>query len=75
MMTIFGDEARTIVLINQVIEIVTGLEDYISSSPAVAATRTTLRPVSFADERHGALPPVPGTCVDFYLVNKHPVEN
>ena len=68
-----GDQARDVILLNQVVEVVIGLEDDAAAASAVAAAGTALGHKSFAMKGHTTAAAMAGVRVDFYFVNKHAV--
>ncbi len=70
-----GDQSRLIELVDEVVEIVAGLEYNISPLAAVSTTGTTLGTIGFPMEGHAALTAVSGSGEDLDLVNKHGLES
>jgi hypothetical protein len=67
----FGDQARLIILGDEVVQIMIGFEDDISAASAIAAAGAALGPIFFALERNATFAAMPGSGVNFYLVNEH----
>jgi len=65
------NEARHIILLDEIVQVVVGLEDDAAAAPPVAAARAALGDVSFTMERDGTLAAVPRLRVNFYFVNEH----
>src|SRR5450631_1501279 len=65
------DEARDVILPDEIVQVVVGLEDDAAAASAVAAARAALGDVSLAMERDTALAAVPRLRVNFYFVNEH----
>ena len=66
-----GDEARLIILGDEVIEVVVGLQNHAAAAPAVAAAGPALGDEGFAMERDTAFAAVPRPRVNFDFVNEH----
>src|SRR5262249_17383064 len=60
-----------IILRDEIVEIVVGLENDVASAPAVAAAGAALGSVLLALERDAAFSAVPRPRVNFYFVNEH----
>ena len=67
------DEARDVILADEIIEVVVGLQDDAAAAPAVAAARPALGDVSLAMERDAAFAAVPRLRVNFYFVDEHEI--
>lgn len=70
-LTAFGDEAGLVELIDEVVEVVIGLEDDVATPAAVPAAGAALGAEGFAEECDGTFAAVTGTRVDLDFVNKH----
>ena len=68
---VLGDEARLIILGDQVVQVVIRLEDDIAAAPAVAAAWPAFGPILLALERDASLPAVPGASVNLYFIDEH----
>ena len=60
-----------IILGDEVVEVVVGLQNHAAAAAAVAAAGAALGDVGFAMERHAAFAAVPGPRVNFDFVNEH----
>ena len=67
------DEARDIILPDEIVQVVVGLQDDAAAASAIAAARAALGDVSLAMERDTAFAAVPRLRVNFYFVNEHDV--
>jgi hypothetical protein len=67
------DEARDVILADEIVEVVVGLQDDAAAASAVAAARAALGDVSLAMERDTAFAAVPRLRVNFYFVNEHEI--
>ena len=67
------DEARDIILLDEIVQVVVGLKNHAAAATAVAAARPALGDVSLAMKRDRALAAVAGLRVDFYFVNEHEI--
>ncbi len=65
------DEARDVILPDEIVEVVVGLQDHAAAASAVAAARAALGDVGLAMERDAAFAAVPRLRVNFYFVNEH----
>ena len=68
-----GDEAWLIILRDEIVQVVVGLENDAAAAPAVAAARPALGHERLAMERDAAFAAVPRMRVIFYLVNEHEI--
>ncbi len=66
-----GDEARDIILRDQVVEVVVSLQDHAAAAPAVAAAGPALGNVSLTMESNTALAAVSRPRVNFDFVDEH----
>src|SRR5436305_14891898 len=69
--TILGDQARLVILRNEIVGIVIGFENDIATAPAIAATGAAFGPVFFPLKGNAAFAAVARSRVNFYLVNEH----
>src|SRR5882724_7462546 len=67
----FGDEARDVILLDEIVEVVVGLEDDAAAASAVATAGAALGDVSLAMERDTAFAAVAGLGVNFNFVDEH----
>ena len=67
------NEARLIVLGDEVVEVVVGLQNHAAAPSAVAATGAAFGHEGFPMERDTAFATVPRPCVNLDFVNKHAV--
>jgi len=67
------DKARLIILRDEIVEVVVGLQNHAAAASAVAAARPTLGDVGLAMERDAAFAAVPCLRVNFYFVNEHEI--
>ena len=70
-LALLGDEARLVVLIDEVVQIVIGLENHVTASPAIAAAGAAFGPGGFAMEGDAALAAAAGAGEDLDLIDKH----
>jgi hypothetical protein len=56
---------------DQVVEIMVGLKDYVSSAATIAAAWAAFRPILLALKRYGAFASMTGPAVDFDFINEH----
>jgi hypothetical protein len=73
MFAVLGDQARLIKLRNEIIEVVTGLNDHIATTPAIAAAWATLWHKGLPAKSNTTPASVAGARVDFHLVDEHGV--
>jgi hypothetical protein len=71
MLTAWCNEARLIILRDEIVQVVVGLKDDAAAAPAVAAARPALGHEGFAMKRDAAFAAVPRFRVNFYFVNEH----
>jgi hypothetical protein len=74
-LAVLGDEARLIILRDEIVQVVVGLEDDAAAAPAVAAARPALGHEGLAMERDAAFAAVSRLRVNFYFVNEHDLED
>ena len=65
------DEARDVILADEIVQVVVGLQNHAAAASAVAAARAALGDVSLAVERDTAFAAVSRLRVNFYFVNEH----
>src|SRR6202008_2335325 len=65
------DQARHIILLDEIVQVVVRLQNDAAAAPAVAAAGATLGDVSFAMERHPALAAVAGLRGNLNFVYEH----
>jgi hypothetical protein len=70
-LAVLSDQAGLIILCNQVVEIVIGLENNVTAPPAIAAAGPALWPEFFPLKSHTALSPMTGARENLNFVNKH----
>jgi hypothetical protein len=70
-LAVLGEKARLIILRDEVVEIVVGFENDIASAAAIAAAGSALGPVFLALESDAPFPAVPGSGLNFDLIDKH----
>jgi len=70
-LTFLGDQARLIILGDEIIQVVVGQEDDVAASAAVAAAGAAFGPKLLALEGDAASPAVAGAGVNFDFVNEH----
>jgi hypothetical protein len=68
---LFGEETRLVILSDQIIEVVVGLQKDAPSATAIATARTAFGPKGLASEGDAAFPAVTGPSENFDLVNEH----
>ena len=73
MIAILGDEAGHVELCDEIIEIMAGLQDHITATTAIATIGTALGHKCLPPKGHTTVPPVTGSGVYFYLIDKHGV--
>ncbi len=73
MIAIPGDKARHIELCDEIIEIMTGLQDHVATAPAISSIRTAFGHKGLAPKGHTTATTVTGSGKDFHLINKHRV--
>jgi hypothetical protein len=70
-LAVLGNEPRLVILRDEIVQVVIGLQDYVATTSTIAATGSAFGPILLALERHAALAAVPGPGIDFYFVNEH----
>src|SRR5580704_6521691 len=70
-LTVLGDEPGDIILLDEVVEIVVGLENDTAAATAVAAAGAALGDIGLAMKRDTAFAAMARAGVDFYFINKH----
>ncbi len=73
MIAVLGDEAGHIKLCDEIIEIMAGLQDHITTASAIASIRTALGHICFTSKGYTTTTTVAGLGVYFHLINKHRV--
>jgi len=73
MLAVLGNQARPIKLSNEIVEIVTGLEDHIASTPAITAAWATFWHKGLPAKSDAPPASSAGARVDFHLVDEHGV--
>ena len=68
---VLRDEARLIILGDEIVQVVVGFEDHVAAAPAVAAAGSALRTILLALEGDAPFAAVAGPRVDLDLVNEH----
>jgi hypothetical protein len=68
---VLGDPARLIELLDQVVQVVTRLDDHVAAAAAIASIRPALGTKRFATKRNAAPASVAGARIDPDFVNKH----
>jgi hypothetical protein len=68
---VFREETRLIELVDEVVEVVVGLEDDIPSATAVTAAGSSLGTVRLPEEGDATFAAMPGAGVNLDLVDKH----
>ena len=68
-----GDEARLIILREEIVQVVVGLQNDAATAPAIAAARPAFGHKRLAMERDAAFAAVPRLRVNFDFVNEHTV--
>src|SRR5207244_1094074 len=66
-----GNEPRLIILGDEVVQVVVGLQNHVAPAPAVAAGRAALGPGRFTEEGDAAFPAVSGARENFDFVDEH----
>jgi hypothetical protein len=69
--TFLCDEPGLVVLRNQIVQIVIGLQNDTSAAPAVAAARPAFGNIRFSMKRHASLAAMTGAGEDFHFIDKH----
>ena len=67
----FGDQARHVVLLDEIVQVVVSLEDNAAAAATVAAAGAALGDIRFAMERNTAFAAVAGAGINFDFVYKH----
>ena len=67
------DEARNVILMDEIVQVVVSLQNHAAAATAVAAARPALGDVSFAMECDRAFAAVAGLRVNLYFVNEHEI--
>ena len=70
-MAFLRNQPRLVKLRDQVIEVVIGLKNHVSPTPAVAAAGAALGTIGLAMKGHTAFAAVTGARVNFYLIDEH----
>ena len=70
-LAVLRNEARLVVLGNEVVQVVVGFEDDARATPAVTATRPALGTILLTLESDATFAAVAGPRVDFDFVNEH----
>jgi len=71
MFAVLSDEARLIILRDEIVEVMVGLQNHAAAVPAVATTRAALGTKLLALERDTAFAAMPRPRVDFDFINEH----
>ena len=71
---VLGDEARLIILRDEIVQVVVGLQNDAAAAPAVAAAGAALGDIGLAMERDTAFAAVARPRVNFDFVNEHASE-
>src|SRR6187399_2805701 len=66
------NQPRLVILRDQIVQVVVGLQNHAATATAVAAARTALRNISLAMESHRAFPTVSRSRKYFNFVDEHP---
>ena len=70
-LAVLGHQLGHVILRDEVVQIVAGFENDITTAPAIAAARAALRNVLFARERHTAFAAMARARVNFNFVDEH----
>ncbi len=70
-MTVFREQPWDVILLEEVVQVVVGLQNHAAAAAAVAAARSALGHERFAVKGDGSLAAVAGAGVDFNFVNEH----
>ena len=70
-MTILGNQARLVILCDEIVQVVIGFENHVPAAAAVAAARAALGTILLALEGDTAFAAMTGPGVNSNLVNKH----
>ena len=68
---VLSDEARLVILRDEIIQVVIGFEDNVAAAPAVAAARSALGPILLALEGDAPFAAMASPRVNLDLVNEH----
>src|SRR5439155_12825404 len=69
--TVVGGQSRSIILRDQVIQIVVGSQNHVSSAPAISSARTALRDERFAMKGNAAFAPVSRASINVNFIDEH----
>jgi len=68
---ILREQARLIILSDEIVQVVIGFEDHVATAPAVATAGPAFGPVFLTLKRDAAFAAVTGAGIHFDFVNKH----
>jgi hypothetical protein len=71
MLPVRSEKAGLIVLLDEIVEIVIGLENHVAPGPSIASAGASFGTRGFAQKRDAAAPSMPCTGMDPDLVNEH----